>query len=80
MLSYLSIALEFVIVLIGLRIIIVKKRAYGAGFMVAFGIYAVWGLAQQIDLGLPGDVLDVLYFLATLSALLTVGYLAFRRA
>jgi hypothetical protein len=80
MLSYVSIALEFMIVLVGLRIIIVKKRAYGAGFMATFGIYAVWGLAQQLDLGLPGDVLDIMYFLATLSALFTVGYLSFRRA
>jgi hypothetical protein len=80
MLSYVSIALEFMIVLIGLRIVIVKKRTYGAGFMVTFGIYAVCGLAQLNDLGVPGDVLDVMYFLGTLTAILTVGYLAFRRA
>jgi hypothetical protein len=79
MLQYISIALELAITFLALRLVFLKKRYVGVGLAVTFGIYVFYDLAKTLNWGLPRPFLDDIFFIATLSALLTVLYLGSRR-
>ena len=71
-LQYLSIIVEAVVAIIGAMIYFQKKKKYGIGIFVTFGIYVLYDLAKQIGLSINSDVLYLLFFIATLSALYAV--------
>jgi hypothetical protein len=75
LLHWASIALEAVIALIGANIALVKKRAFGWGFFVTFAIYVFYDLAKYYSLDISSDLLYVIFFIATLSALWAVWQL-----
>jgi hypothetical protein len=70
-----SIFLEAVIVVIALLLAVHKKRLYGYGFALTFGIYVVYDLANQFHHAISSDVLIIIFFIATLSALFSLWQL-----
>ena len=71
-LQLVSISLEFVIVVISLMIAVSKKKAYGYGFALTFGVYVFYDLARLFSLGIDETLLYVVFFIATVSALVSV--------
>ncbi|MFA4844337.1 MAG: hypothetical protein WC632_05245 [Candidatus Margulisiibacteriota bacterium] len=64
-----SILLEGVVVSLGLLLALAKKKVYGWGFVVTFGVYVIYDTAKFFNLSLSADLLYVAFFLATLSIL-----------
>ncbi|MEA2112543.1 MAG: hypothetical protein U9P50_01050 [Patescibacteria group bacterium] len=77
-LQTLSIFLEAIIVLISLRIAISKKRMAGYGFALTFGIYVFYDAVRYYNYSINGELLQVLFFIATVSALLSI-WLVYKR-
>jgi hypothetical protein len=75
-LHWLSILIEATIALLGLKIVLKKKKAYGWGIFLTFGIYVFYDLAKLFSLNISPDLLYLFFFVATVSALSTVLRLA----
>jgi hypothetical protein len=69
MLSIISIFLEFVIVLLFLAIGFERKKRFGFFFALTFGIYVVYDLMKTTSFPIDQTFLQVLFFIATISAL-----------
>ena len=67
-----SIFLEAVIVVVCLAIVVKKKQAVGFGLAITFGLYVFYDLARLQGWGIDEGVLRLLFFIATVSALLLV--------
>lgn len=67
-LQLISIIIEFIIVIISLTIAIQKKKIYGYGFALTFAIYVFYDLARLFALSVNEILLYSLFFVATLSA------------
>lgn len=67
-----SIFLEAVIVVVALLLALNKRKIYGYGFALTFAIYVVYDLANQFQLAISGPALIAIFFVATLSALLSL--------
>jgi len=67
-----SILLEGVVVSLGLLLALAKKKFYGWGFVVTFGVYVIYDAAKFFNLSLSADLLYAAFFLATLSILWAV--------
>lgn len=75
MLPVISIIIEVVIALLAL-VTVFKGRAYMLGFAVTFGIYVYYDLARLYSWEVAESMLSVVFFVATLMALIsTVGIL-----
>jgi len=70
-----SIFLELVICVVALRMVFVRKRYYALGLAVTFGIYVFYDLSKQYAWGVSAGFLNWAFFIATVSALLTVLWL-----
>jgi len=71
-LQTISIFLELVIVLIALKLAISKKRLAGYGLAITFGIYVYYDTVKFYDIVIDGQILQILFFIATLSALMSI--------
>ncbi len=78
MLDLLSILLEVVILVICLRIALQKKRLYGAGLALTFALYIFYDLARDYNLHVTDRTLQLVLFVATVSALLSIMQLYYR--
>lgn len=78
MLQLLSILLEGVIFVMCLRMALLRKKFYGYGLALTFGIYIFYDLAHHYDLNITPQVMQTLFFVATVSALLCVTHLYYR--
>jgi len=78
MLELLAIVLEAVICVICLRIALQKKRVYGFGLALTFGLYVFFDLARHFKFGVSPGTMDTLFFVATVSALLSIMQLYYR--
>lgn len=67
-----SIIIEAAVVAISLMIAIKKKKIYGYGFALTFLIYVFYDLSRLFALNIPELVLTVLFFIATVSILLSL--------
>lgn len=67
-----SITMEFAIAILALLMGVQKKKAYGYGFAVTFGIYVFYDLARLFAFTVPEGVLTAIFFVATVSALFAV--------
>ncbi|MDP8253359.1 MAG: hypothetical protein P9X27_03060 [Candidatus Kaelpia aquatica] len=67
-----SIAAEVFIVLIGLAILLFKKKAIGLGIALTYGIYVFYDIAKYTHSNISQCFLYGLFFIATLSMLLVV--------
>ena len=69
--QYVSILLEAVIAIFGILIWTQKKKIYGLGFFVTFGIYVFYDFARLLGWAVSESVLYGLFFVASVSALWT---------
>jgi hypothetical protein len=69
--QYLSIILEICIAVLGI-LLALKKKIYGWGIFLTFAIYVFYDFAKLTNMKINSDILSVLFFIATLSALLAV--------
>jgi len=70
--QYISIVIELVIAVLGLMIALQKKKVYGWGIFVTFGIYVFYDLSKLMNWNIPELALQISFFIATLSALWAV--------
>ncbi|MBU4407067.1 MAG: hypothetical protein KKB24_05720 [Candidatus Altiarchaeota archaeon] len=71
-LQLVSISLEAIIVIIALMIAVSKKRVYGYGFALTFGIYVFYDLARLFSFEVNEMLLYTIFFVATVSALVSM--------
>jgi hypothetical protein len=71
-LQYISIIIEVVVAIIGLLIFIKKKKSYGLGIFTTFFVYVFYDLSKLNNYQVSIDGLYFLFFIATLSMLLSV--------
>ncbi len=72
----LAIILEVLIVIVALKAAQFKKTKFAYGFVLTFGLYVLFDSARQFNLPIPQDLLHILFFIATVSALWTVWQLS----
>ena len=77
-LQLVSIFLEAVVVVVCLVIAVKKKQFFGFGLATTFGIYVFYDLARLQGWGIGEGILRLLFFIATVSALLAVLKLYWR--
>lgn len=66
---YLSILIEVIIAILGLMILLNKKKRYGLCFFITFAIYVVYDLARLMTWSISTNLLYVSFFIASVSAL-----------
>jgi hypothetical protein len=72
-LQYISIVIEALIAIMGVMIAVQKKRrTYGWGISLTFGIYVLYDFAKLMKLNIAEGILSGLFFIATASALWVV--------
>ncbi len=67
-----SIFLELIIAAIGVMLVIFKKKSYGYGIALTFGIYVFYDISKFTSLNISDFLLYKIFFLATLSMLFAV--------
>jgi hypothetical protein len=70
-----SIFLEGLICLMGLRLVS-KKKNFGWGIFITFGIYVFYDLSKYLNLRIGPDLLYLLFFIASISAFIFVWQLS----
>lgn len=70
--QYISIFIEAIVAIIGLLIVINKKKIYGWGIFLTFGIYVFYDIARLVELNIPETILYISFFIASISALWVV--------
>ena len=78
LIHYLSILLEIIVAIMGYRLYL-KKKFYGLGIFITFGIYVIYDLAKLLSLSISTDLLYLLFFVASISAFLTVRQLSINK-
>ena len=71
-LQYVSIIIEAFIALICLLIFIKKRKSYGLGIFTTFFVYVFYDLSKLHDYPVSSDGLYFVFFIASLSMLLSV--------
>jgi len=71
--QYLSILIEAVVAIFGL-LMVAKKKVYGWGFFITFGIYVFYDLAKLANWNISANIMYGLFFIATLSVLFVVWH------
>jgi hypothetical protein len=71
-LQYISIVIEALIAMLGIMIALQKKKTYGWGIFLTFGIYVFYDFARLISLNISSNILYWSFFVATVSALWAV--------
>ncbi len=67
-----SIFLELVIVLVALKLAITKRKLAGYGLALTFGVYVFYDAVKFYNYTVDGQLLQILFFIATVSALISV--------
>jgi hypothetical protein len=70
-----SIAIEVILVVIGLGIAVQKKRCYGWFIAITFGIYVVYDTMLFLGVQVSQNILSGIFFIATLSILIGIWQL-----
>jgi len=70
--QYISILIEVLIAILGIIIFYKKKKTYGLGFFVTFGIYVFYDLTTLLNWNVSDALLGILFFIASLSVLFSV--------
>jgi hydrogenase/urease accessory protein HupE len=70
-----SIAIEAILVILGLGIAVQKKRCYGWFFAITFGIYVVYDTMHFTGVQVSQNILSGIFFIATLSILIGIWQL-----
>lgn len=72
LLQYVSIIIEALIAIIGIFILVQKKKIYGLGFFITFAIYVFYDLARLLSWNISNTILYVSFLIASFSALWAV--------
>ncbi len=64
-----SVILELIVAIVGVMLAAGKKKIYGWCFALTFIIYVVYDLSKFMALNINGDILNILFFVASFSAL-----------
>jgi uncharacterized membrane protein len=67
-----SILLELIIVFVSLGLAFAKKQVAGYGLALTFGIYVIYDASKFYNYNIDGKTLEIVFFIATLSALLSI--------
>lgn len=70
-----SIAMELAIAGLALMIGFKKKKTYGYGLALTFGVYVFYDLVRLFEYSVPEQLLTGIFFVATASALFSVWML-----
>jgi hydrogenase/urease accessory protein HupE len=70
-----SIAIEVILVVLGLGIAVQKKRCYGWFIAITFGIYVVYDTMHFTGVQVSQNILSGIFFIATLSILIGIWQL-----
>ncbi len=70
--QYISIFIELLIAILGLLIVFHKKKIYGWGIFLTFGIYVFYDLAKLLGWNISDTLLYGSFFVASVSALWAV--------
>lgn len=76
---FLSIVMEFLIFVLGLKMVFEKKRYLGVPIAIMFGIYVFYDLALAEHWGVTRSFLDAIFFIATACALFVVWQVGRKR-
>jgi len=68
LIQYISITIEFLIAVMGLLIVFQRKKNYGWGIFVTFGIYVFYDLVRLANMQISNELMYGLFFIATSSA------------
>ncbi len=71
-LQYVSIIIEALVAILSIFIIFQKKKIYGIGIFTTFLIYVFYDYVKLKEIAIRPDILYSLFFIATLSILLSV--------
>lgn len=71
LLHWLSIFIEAIVAILGLKLAL-NKKVYGWGILTTFSIYVFYDLAKYFSLDISSGFLYFVFFIASVSALLTV--------
>lgn len=71
-LQLVSVVIEAIIVVLGVKIATEKKKQYGWCIALTFGIYVIYDLSNLFDFGFPSGLLRTMFFVASLSILYAV--------
>lgn len=75
MLHLVSIGIEVIIFFLSLSMALGKKKNYAWGFVLTFGIYVIYDLFNQLGINPLGPWLNVLFLIASTSALYSIWQL-----
>jgi len=70
--QYISILIEVLIAILGLLIVFKRKKIYGWGIFLTFGIYVFYDFAGAMNWNILSNILYGSFFIATISALWAV--------
>lgn len=70
--QYISILIELLISILGFLIVFKKKKIYGWGIFLTFGIYVFYDFAKLMSWSISDNILYGSFFIATISALWAV--------
>jgi hypothetical protein len=74
-LHILSIVIEAAVTALGIRIGMFKGKTFGYFIALTFGIYVVYDMMRFINIPVSGDLLYILFFVASCSILYAVWLL-----
>lgn len=67
-----SIAIELIVVALGIVLAVQKKKIFGWFIALTFGIYFFYDLFRFLDAGISPDLLSIIFFIASISILCAV--------
>jgi len=70
--QFISIFIEALIAFLGLLIVFRKKKVYGWGIFITFGIYVFYDAFKLLEWPISSLALSIMFFIATISALASV--------
>ena len=79
LIQYISIAIEFLIAVMGLLIVLQRKKTYGIGIFITFGIYVFYDLARLTNIQISNQLMYGIFFIATASAFWVVSKLYYKK-
>jgi hypothetical protein len=67
-----SLAAEVVVMILGLMLAAIKKKDYGCGIALTFGIYVFYDSVRFFNIPVTSNIIGSLFFIASLSILWAV--------
>jgi len=79
LIQYISIAIEFLIAVMGLLIVLQRKKIYGIGIFITFGIYVFYDFVRLSNIEISNQLMYGIFFIATSSAFWFVSKLYYKK-